>query len=79
MLQALPLPEGSVSSKPLLRADNVAVVLLWEQRIECPVFDGNRIRGPVPVLFSDNPEECRMSVEEAGDHFISEIVKMNCR
>jgi hypothetical protein len=56
-LQALPCGLAMVQTHPLLRQDNVATIVLMRQPVNCPSFDGIRIAGPVPVLFSAEPAE----------------------
>jgi hypothetical protein len=57
-LQVIPLPAKDVKSRPLLSADNVAVSVLKSWRIKGPVFNRQAgLKGPVPVLFSTNPDE----------------------
>jgi len=57
MLQGLPLPKEFVNSKPSLRGDNIPVIELWRQTVSCPLFDGQRAAGPVPLLCVGSAEE----------------------
>ena len=68
-LQALPMPESSVSSKPLLNMDDVAVVVVKDWPIQIATWDGlNGVSGPVPVLYSEQPAELRTLLEtKPGD------------
>jgi hypothetical protein len=56
-LQALPCSLATVQTHPTLRQDNIASIVLSRQPVICPCFDGIRIAGPVPVIFSSEPAE----------------------
>jgi hypothetical protein len=56
-LQALPCSLATVQTHPILRQDNVATVVLARQPVISPCYDGIRIAGPVPVIFSAAPAE----------------------
>ena len=53
-LQSLPCSKKAI--KPLLMQDNVATVALARFPILTRAFDGRTCAGPVPVLFSENPD-----------------------
>jgi len=47
-----------VESKPVLQDDNTAVVAVGAWAISTVLFDGRGgVRGPVPVLASEQPEQ----------------------
>ena len=57
-LQVLPLPANSVSSKPLLLMDNVAVIVAKAWPVQIAVWDGDcGLQGPVPILYAEQPEQ----------------------
>jgi hypothetical protein len=57
VLQALPCSAASLKSSPLLQEDNVAAIVLERVPVAFYGFDGAVAVGPVPVLFSNNPED----------------------
>jgi hypothetical protein len=57
VLQALPCSASSIKASPILQEDNVAAVILDTLPMAFYGFDGTTAVGPVPVLFSNNPEE----------------------
>jgi len=77
--QSLPLPEPYVSTKPLLTGDNIAVVVLGKWPISCPLFDGEYLWGPVPVLFTEQPEELRRAIDADPEAFIPELNKLSAK
>ena len=59
-LQSLPLPAALVNGKPMLRQDDIAVVVIKAWQIQNEAFDKiGGLAGPVPVLFTAQPEELR--------------------
>ena len=75
-LQSLPLPVATIASKPLLLQDDVAVNAVQSWPISADVFDGkNGLSGPVPVLFSDQPEELRTKISDNEDGFFAQLNK----
>jgi hypothetical protein len=56
-LQALPCSAACIKSNLLLQEDNVASLVLERVPVAFFGFDGTTVAGPVPVLFSNNPEE----------------------
>lgn len=78
-LQSLPLPEPFISTKPLLTADNVAVVVVKKWPISCPTFSGEKLWGPVPVIFSEQPEELRSVLDLDPARHIPEFNKMSAK
>jgi hypothetical protein len=56
-LQGLLLPARFLSGDVLLRADNVATVLLASVPLRADLFDGTTHAGPVPLLFASKKEE----------------------
>ena len=75
-LQSLPLPVATIASKPLLLQDDVAVNAVQSWPISAELFDGeNGLSGPVPVLFSDQPEELRTKISDNEDGFFAQLNK----
>jgi hypothetical protein len=59
-LQVIPLPASVISSRPLLLEDSAAVCVVKTWPIAIASFNGAvGLRGPVPVLFTEQPEELR--------------------
>jgi hypothetical protein len=56
-LQALPCSPASLAASPVLRQDNVASVVLAKFSIQACSFNGKECAGPIPILFSTDPEE----------------------
>jgi hypothetical protein len=56
-LQALPVGGGHIKGDPSYNKDNLAVVVLASYPVTMEGFDGDLAAGPVPVLFSNKPEE----------------------
>ena len=72
-LQSLPLPAALVNGKPMLRQDDIAVVVI-------KAFDKiGGLAGPVPVLFTAQPEELRTKIERDPDSFFAELNKFMAR
>jgi hypothetical protein len=67
ILQALPCSAAGIRSSPVLQEDQVAALVLLKLPVAYNAFDGHVATGPVPVLFSNSPEETastiRVSVE----------------
>ena len=75
-LQSLPLPVTTIASKPLLLQDGVAVNAVQSWPISAKFFDGeNGLSSPVPVLFSDQPEELRSKINDNEDGFFAQLNK----
>jgi uncharacterized membrane protein len=56
-LQALPVGGGHIKGDPSYSKDNLAVVVLASYPVTMEGFDGDLAAGPVPILFSNKPEE----------------------
>jgi hypothetical protein len=67
VLQALPCSAAGIKGSPVFQEDNVAAVELYRMAVAYQAFDGQVAAGPVPILFSNAPEETanliRVSVE----------------
>ena len=73
-LQSLPAPAAVVNAKPMLRQDDIAVIVLKTWQIFSEVFDGmGGLAGPVPVLFTIQPEELRSKIDGDPDSFFAEL------
>jgi hypothetical protein len=56
-LQALLCSPANFGASPILRQDNVASIMLAKFGIHAVSFNGKQCVGPIPVMFSTNPEE----------------------
>jgi hypothetical protein len=56
-LQALPCSPANLGASPILRQDNVATIVLAKFGIQAVSFNGKECAGPIPIMFSSNPEE----------------------
>ncbi len=56
-LQALPCSPAGLAASPILRQDNVATIVLAKFGIQACYFNGKECAGPIPTLFSTDPEE----------------------
>jgi hypothetical protein len=73
-LQVLPSPAATVSSKPILRMDDITVVVLAAWDLDIPTFEGEGpVKGPVPIIFADSPEAVRSAVDQEEDSFGGEL------
>jgi hypothetical protein len=73
-LHALPAPAATVNSKLLLQADDAPVIIAASWGLSSSFFDGqNGLTGPVPVLFTPQPEELRSKIKAEQDDFFSEL------
>jgi hypothetical protein len=73
-LQVLPSPAATVASKPLLRMDDITVVVLATWNLDVASFEGEGpVRGPVPVIFADDPEAVRSAIDQEEDNFGAEL------
>jgi hypothetical protein len=70
-LQALPCSLATVQTHPILRQDNVATIVLARQPVICPCYDGVRIAGPVPVIFSAVPAETAAALSSNLEAYFS--------
>ena len=79
-MQSLPLPESSVSSKPILNMDDIAVVPVKVWPIQMPTWNGvNGLWGPVPTIYTEQPEELRSLLEREAHPFACELNKFMSR
>jgi len=79
-LQFLPAPANVVQARPILRQDNIAVVVAKVWQIFGEAFDGHgHLGGPVPTLFTEQPEELRSKLEEEPQSFLPELNKLASR
>jgi hypothetical protein len=73
-LQSLPAPKATVESKPILRLDNIAVVVHKSWPISCDFFEGEGpVSGPVPTIFTEDVEAMRTSLDEDQELFGTEL------
>jgi len=79
-LQGLPVPMSVVSSKPILRSDDIAVVVLASWPLAMEMWDGeDGLRGPVPVIYADQPEDIRSKIAANLDGFWAQLNKLMTR
>jgi hypothetical protein len=73
-LQGLPAPAAVVKARPLLRVDDITAVQLHTWDITVPWFEGEGpVRGPVPIIFADEPEDVRTATDRDEEDFGSEL------
>jgi hypothetical protein len=63
-LQALPCGTATLGAHPVLRQDNVATTVLAKYGIQSICFNGRECAGPVPTMFSNDPEEALQLLED---------------
>jgi len=79
-LQMLPAPANVVTARPVLRQDNIAVVVAKVWPIFGEAFDGHgHLGGPVPTIFTEQPEELRAKLEEEPLKYLPEFNKIASR
>ncbi len=79
-LQSLPVPLSVVEGKPQLLMDNIPVVALKTWPLAATLMDGRTgAKGPLPVLFTEQPAELRTQLEEAPQAFAKELAKVMTR
>ena len=79
-LQSLPLPAAVINSKPMLRQDDIAIVVIKAWQAQNEAFDGiGGLAGPVPVLFTAQPAELRTKLEHDPNGFYAELNKFMSR
>ena len=79
-LQTLPAPLATVESKPILMDDNTAVVTVGSWAISTVLFDGRGgVRGPVPVLASEQPEQTLGMVSDDPAAFLFQYAVLTKR
>jgi hypothetical protein len=78
-LQALPCGSTSLAASPVLRQDNVATIVLAKFGVQSCCFNGKECAGPMPILFSDDPEETAaelLSDSATAHEYCQELVKL---
>ena len=76
-LQVIPLPAATIAAKPQLLDDNVAVCVVRAWPITMAYFNGSKgLRGPVPRLFAEQPEELRSKIGRDPDTFMLHLNKV---
>jgi hypothetical protein len=76
-LQVIPLPAASINAAPILRADNIAAKTLQHWNIRMTCFDGVAgLNGPVPILFTEQPEELRSKLLADPNDFMLQLNKI---
>ena len=74
------MPANSVSSKPLLLMDNVAVIVAKAWPVQIAVWDGDcGLQGPVPVIYAEQPEQVRSELELHPECFSAELNRFMTR
>jgi hypothetical protein len=59
-----------------LPRDRVPAVFLAEWNLECEMFDGEAIAGPVPTLFSDRPEAAKAALDNDPEKAFADLAKI---
>jgi hypothetical protein len=78
-LQALPCGSASLAASPVLRQDNVASIVLAKFSVQTCSFNGKECAGPIPILFSTDPEETAaelLSDSATAHEYCQELVKL---
>jgi len=79
-LQMLPAPANVVAARPVLRQDNIAVIVAKVWPIFGEAFDGHgHLGGPIPSIFTEQPEELRSKLEDEPLKFLPEFNKIAAR
>jgi hypothetical protein len=70
-LQTIPLPAARLLASPQLLEDSAAAHIACTWPLKSPRFNGEvHLRGPVPILFTDQPEELRSLLAARPDPFL---------
>jgi hypothetical protein len=73
-LQVLPLPLPTIEVRQQLVDDKAAAVVVARWDIATPVFNGAAgLSGPVPTLFTEQPEELRSKLRRNPDAFLPNL------
>lgn len=69
-----------MESKPILLDDNTAIVALETWAVSTVLFDGRGgVRGPVPVLASEHPDQTEALLAEDPGAFLTEYALLTKR
>jgi hypothetical protein len=63
-LQALPVTGAGIKANPALMEDTAATIILDRQPLVYTAFNTKYSDGPVPIMFSNNPEETAQIIKE---------------
>jgi hypothetical protein len=70
----LPAPTATVASKPLLRVDDITVVVLAAWNISTSKFEApGPVQGPVPIIFAEDTEAVRSALDQEEASFGEEL------
>jgi hypothetical protein len=70
----LPAPAATVASKPLLRVDDITVVVLAAWSLAMNRFEGpGPVQGPAPIIFAEDTEAVRSALDAEEDSFGEEL------
>jgi hypothetical protein len=73
-LQVLPAPAATVASKPLLRVDDITVVVLATWSLAVNMFEGpGPVQGPAPLIFAEDTEAVRSALDQEEASFGEEL------
>ena len=62
-----------------LSRDNVPCLLLASWELECPMFEGEHVAGPVPTLFGEDPDTSKLAISaNLGKAFTDTQRMMRC-
>ena len=79
-LQVLPIPLAIVAAKPMLKADDVAVTVADSWPLSMMMWDGkDGLKGPVPIIYADQPEGVRSQINKDLDSFWVQLNKLMTR
>ena len=79
-LQAVALPAATVNGRPGMLGDDVPLHVAASVPMDAELFDGSKgVNGPVPILFSEQPEDLRGYLSTAAAAFTRELGKLHMR
>lgn len=65
-----------MDGSPTMREDDIPTVVHEEWALATVRFEGPEAYGPVPVLFAEDPEEARASLDNFPATFSKELEKL---
>lgn len=79
-LHGVALPAATVNARPNMLGDDVPVHVAATFQLEADMFNGSEgVRGPVPLLFAEQPEDLRTHLSTAAAAFVKELSRFHKR
>jgi len=79
-LQALPAPQATVASKPVLSTDNAAVMLVDSWKLDVDKFDRSTgLYGPIPDFFTGEADSMWMTLQTIKSRLYDQLNKFYTR